>query len=97
MASQIAKSPGSKLSKDVAPNDSEPSRIAAAGRYMSAETRRRMLAEARHRMIAEAAYYIAAHRGFGTGRELDDWLLAENEIDMNLCEAAAQAPRWCDL
>jgi hypothetical protein len=30
--------------------------------------------------IAEAAYYIAERRGFGVGRELDDWLQAEAEI-----------------
>ena len=118
MASKIAKSPGSKPSKEVTlvvpstsrgskvqlnsgsrspPDDSEATRIAEEGWHPTAEARRRMLTEARHRMIAEAAYYIAEHRGFGAGRELEDWLLAEKEIDMNLCEAAAQAPRWCDL
>ena len=31
----------------------------------------------RHAMIAEAAYYIAEHRGFEPGHELEDWLCAE--------------------
>lgn len=38
-------------------------------------------AESRQAMIAEAAYFIAEQRGFGSGRELEDWLLAEKQID----------------
>jgi hypothetical protein len=37
--------------------------------------------EARVRRIAEAAYFVAEKRGFAGGGELDDWLLAEVEID----------------
>jgi hypothetical protein len=33
----------------------------------------------RHRWISEAAYYKAEARNFAPGRELDDWLAAENE------------------
>lgn len=40
--------------------------------------------EKRQAMIAEAAYYIAAQRGFGEGRNLEDWLLAEKQIDARL-------------
>jgi hypothetical protein len=32
-------------------------------------------------MIAEAAYYRAERRNFAGGREMDDWLAAEEEID----------------
>jgi hypothetical protein len=35
----------------------------------------------RHRMIAQAAYYRAERRGFQPGRELDDWLCAEREVN----------------
>ena len=35
----------------------------------------------REQMIAEAAYFRAAQRNFESGRELDDWLVAELEID----------------
>lgn len=35
----------------------------------------------RQAMIKEAAYYRAARRGFAPGHELEDWLLAEQEID----------------
>lgn len=38
-------------------------------------------ADERSRMIAEAAYYRAERRGFAPGRELEDWLSAEAEID----------------
>ena len=29
----------------------------------------------------KAAYFIAQQRGFGSGCELEDWLLAEKQID----------------
>jgi DUF2934 family protein len=32
-------------------------------------------------MIAEAAYYRAERRGFAAGCELEDWCLAEGDID----------------
>ena len=40
--------------------------------------------EQRHAMICEAAYYRSERRGFCPGRELDDWLTAEREIDQAL-------------
>ena len=33
--------------------------------------------------IAEAAYFLAQRRGFEPGRELDDWIAAENRIAMD--------------
>jgi hypothetical protein len=44
----------------------------------------------RHRMIAIAAYYLAERRGFGPGRELDDWHRATAQIDAML--AAGDPP-----
>lgn len=38
-------------------------------------------AAGRHQMIAESAYYRAEQRGFDGGRDVDDWLEAEQEID----------------
>lgn len=35
----------------------------------------------RHAMVSEAAYYRAQKRGFEPGRELEDWLAAEAEIN----------------
>ncbi len=37
--------------------------------------------ESREARIAEAAYWRAERRGFTPGRELDDWLEAEREVD----------------
>jgi hypothetical protein len=39
------------------------------------------LLEIRHDHIAVRAYFKAERRGFAPGRELDDWLTAEQEID----------------
>jgi hypothetical protein len=38
-------------------------------------------ASLRHDMISEAAYFRAEARGLAPGRELEDWLAAELEID----------------
>ena len=45
----------------------------------------------RHRMISEAAYYRAEHRGFDGGDPLEDWLVAESEID-GMLHAGAESP-----
>jgi len=42
---------------------------------------RSVSAEKRQLMIAEAAYYLSERRGFGAGREMEDWLLAEQQVD----------------
>jgi len=38
-----------------------------------------------HQWISEAAYFKAAARNFAPGRELDDWLAAENEYVKDAC------------
>jgi hypothetical protein len=40
--------------------------------------------EARQAMICEAAYFLAEKRGFDPGHDVDDWLLAEQQIDQTL-------------
>ena len=40
--------------------------------------------ELRRQMIAEAAYFRAEQRGFQSGKAVDDWLAAENEVDAGL-------------
>lgn len=40
-----------------------------------------LVGEDRRRLIAEAAYLRAEQRNFAPGRELEDWLAAEIEID----------------
>jgi Protein of unknown function (DUF2934) len=41
---------------------------------------------AREEMIRVAAYCVAEKRGFVPGTELEDWLIAESEIDAILNE-----------
>jgi hypothetical protein len=38
----------------------------------------------RHALVAQAAYFRAKARGFTAGRELDDWVEAESEVDAKL-------------
>jgi len=47
----------------------------------------------RHQLIAETAYLIAKRRGFSPGRELSDWLEAEEEVD-RACGLIEPSPRW---
>jgi hypothetical protein len=54
-----------------------PARTAAKSSHKSQE----ISSEERQRMIAEAAYFRALERGFTGGSSLDDWLIAEREIN----------------
>lgn len=46
--------------------------------------------EERHERIALAAYYRAERRGFEPGREIEDWLAAEAEL-----ERALEGEHYC--
>jgi hypothetical protein len=41
----------------------------------------------RDKWITEAAYYRAEKRGFAPGYSLEDWLLAEAEVDFEIARA----------
>lgn len=56
-------------------------RNAASGGELSEEERRGM--------IARAAYLIAQRRGFEHGLELDDWLVAEAEVNARLANSTS--------
>ena len=45
----------------------------------------------RHQLIARTAYFRAERRGFEPGSELDDWLAAEQSIDMHQGSATESA------
>jgi hypothetical protein len=47
---------------------------------------RSVTGDERRIMICEAAYYLAQHRGFETGHEIEDWLVAESQIDAALAQ-----------
>ena len=59
----------------------------------SATLERASRASERHRMIALAAYFMAEKRAFAPGRELDDWLAAEHEINAR-CGLIEPHPNW---
>ena len=42
--------------------------------------------EQRRQLVQVAAYFIAERRGFGSGREVEDWLEAEAEVERMLSE-----------
>jgi hypothetical protein len=44
-------------------------------------------ADRREAMVRTAAYFRAESRGFYPGREVEDWLAAETEIDRRLANA----------
>jgi hypothetical protein len=46
-----------------------------------------------HRMISVAAYFLAEQRGFAAGRNLDDWLRAEQQIKDSISAPAAEPGR----
>lgn len=45
----------------------------------------------RQQTIAERAYYRAEQRGFAPGRELEDWLAAEDEVN-SICSLMSRDP-----
>ena len=63
------------------PSAVKPERALSSARGGAA---RAVSAEQRRVMICEAAYYIAERRAFEVGHELDDWLLAEKQVDATL-------------
>lgn len=46
----------------------------------------------RHHMIEEAAYFLAEHRGFEGGDPLQDWLVAESEVNTVLRGVSPATP-----
>lgn len=100
MSTKSAQSAGSKASKRAtevilsASSDSKHKPNSGSKPESLLEgSRRSVSAEKRRLMIAEAAYYISERRGFGGGREMEDWLLAEKQVDaaLNGGSAGAQA------
>jgi len=53
----------------------------------------RLTPEARRALIAKTAYLRAEQRGFAPGREVEDWLSAEAEVDALLTVAPGGSPQ----
>ncbi len=64
----------------LSPSKTTPKKVASGKK--SSPQKSAAKAEGRQRLIAEAAYFIAERRGFEAGHELDDWLLAEIEVEL---------------
>jgi hypothetical protein len=78
--------PARKRARSRTSSDSKaPAGTAASDQEVSDEVRRAM--------ISEAAYLRAEQRGFVSGYELEDWLLAEREIDALLFAHHGAAPQ----
>ena len=75
----VAASPKIRLRGMTEPQSKSQSRPDSGARYVTLDQRQIM--------ISEAAYYLAEHRGFEAGHELDDWLVAETQIDAALGRA----------
>ncbi len=82
MATKTVQSVGSRPRKDAANVVLLPSPDGKIKESVSAQARRVM--------IAEAAYYISERRGFGAGREIEDWLLAEKQVNAILSGESAK-------
>jgi hypothetical protein len=60
--------------EDLDPNEFESEKAQAA-------TAAQIAPSVRHAKISHAAYLLSKHRGFGPDGELQDWLIAEAQID----------------
>jgi len=70
-----------RSSKGSTPVAKPHAHTARTARASTAAARAPRSEEERRALIAEAAYFRAEERGFALGKELDDWLAAESEID----------------
>jgi Protein of unknown function (DUF2934) len=70
-----------------------PASPAPAAERQSSVTVVRSVADQRQAMIAEAAYYLALQRKFEPGHEVEDWLLAESQIDRAVASGAPSGKR----
>ena len=87
MANSTSKA--SKTTKKTSKKVSKKPVKATASKKKTAKTTRKTHGKAidpalRQKMIEETAYFNAQQRGFVSGGALDDWLAAENEVDIKL-------------
>lgn len=63
------------------PPSPKPAAKPAAASTTAAKAAPAKTAPDRLAMVAEAAYFIAQKRGFGAGKEAQDWTEAEKQVD----------------
>ena len=71
----------SRRTSDTTPPATAPRRTLSVKKDAVSRPRAGVTPEARHALIAESAYLRAERRGFMPGREAEDWLAAEAEVD----------------
>jgi len=50
----------------------------------------------RHALVRQRAYYLAEQRGFEPGREMDDWLVAERDVERSsVSHTGEEGPTLC--
>ncbi len=69
-------------------SEKTPKAVVTARKSRSATKAGKISSERRLEMIAEAAYLRAERREFGPGNSVEDWLAAEQEVDLLLAENA---------
>lgn len=72
--------PAQRSKKTTGTKKATAAKAAAKSAMSEHEPEQNVAAEERHRLIAETAYLIAERRGF-QGDPLENWLLAEAEVD----------------
>lgn len=81
-----AKAAAAPVKKTAAKKAPAKKKAAAKAAAASPAAKSRITHEQRWRMISEAAYHRAEKRHFTGGGEVDDWLVAEAEIDAQIEE-----------
>ncbi len=84
MPTPSAGASGKPAAKPKAPSTTQAAKTAPRRKAPAAEQGRSLHAaspEERYCYVSQAAYFRALRRGFIEGRELDDWLEAEAEVD----------------
>ena len=76
-----ARSAPRKTAESGSKKPGKPRAAKAPAETVSAAGGKSVTPEQRYRMVAEAAYHHAERRGFVGGDPLNDWLLAEKEVD----------------
>lgn len=74
---------------EVLPEVKVPAAIEVTKAEGKTVTKTTITSEERRRLIALAAYYRAERKGFGKTNPVEDWLLAESEVDAMITREAS--------
>ena len=88
MSDRTQKSSGRSARRASATHSASPERRANA---VIARAAAAVTGDQRQSMIAEAAYYLALQRNFEPGHEVQDWLVAEKQIEAALARGRPSA------